>query len=137
MFRIRRQRFVFKRKKLITNVLVGTNNLDKSETFYTPLFELLGARILKRTERAIVWSFGDNYTGFAVSLPYDQNPASFGNGSMIGLSTNSIDQVQKVYKKAIELGGVCAGPPGERVPGVYAAYFRDHTKNKIGLFFKS
>jgi predicted lactoylglutathione lyase len=43
--------------------------------------------------------------------------------------------VDKLYKKAIELGATCEGEPGQRMPDVfYGAYFRDPDGNK-GAFF--
>lgn len=35
---------------------------------------------------------------------------------------------------ARSLGAPCEGPPGERFPGFYAAYFRDPDGNKLNAF---
>ena len=122
---------------MITNIILGTNDLIEAEKFYSPILVLLNGTITKRTDRAIVWSFGTGMTGLAISLPYDQSSATSGNGVMVGLAASSIENVQAIYRKAIEQGGACEGAPGERVPGVYAAYFRDLNGNKLGIFFKS
>lgn len=121
---------------MITNIILGTDNLEQAKAFYNPVLKILGASLSRTTDRAILWSFGEGKTGLAVSLPYDSNPASFGNGVMVGLEALSKEVVKETYRKAIELGGTCEGEPGERVPGVFAAYFRDLNGNKLGLFFK-
>jgi predicted lactoylglutathione lyase len=42
--------------------------------------------------------------------------------------------VDRVYHKAIELGGTDEGPAGMRQGGFYAGYFRDPDGNKINIF---
>ena len=36
--------------------------------------------------------------------------------------------------KALEMGGSDEGPPGERMEGFYAGYFRDRDGNKLNAF---
>jgi predicted lactoylglutathione lyase len=50
---------------------------------------------------------------------------------MGGFDFESREAVDAFHAKAIELGGSCEGPPGERMPGVYFAYFRDLDGNKL------
>jgi len=52
---------------------------------------------------------------FAVALPFDENPATNGNGTMIGFSVGTSEDVIMLHKKAIELGGTCEGEPNQRV----------------------
>jgi predicted lactoylglutathione lyase len=69
--------------------------------------------------------------------PYDGQPATVGNGAMAGIGADSRDQVDRIYKKAIELGGSDEGPPGLRAEGgdgFYAAFFRDLDGNKLDVF---
>ena len=54
---------------------------------------------------------------------------------MIALTVDSTDKVDAVYAKAIALGGTDEGPPGTRMEGFYAAYFRDLDGNKLNVFF--
>jgi predicted lactoylglutathione lyase len=45
------------------------------------------------------------------------------------------EKVDRLYKKAIELGATDEGPPGPRADGgFYAAYFRDLDGNKLNCF---
>ena len=58
---------------------------------------------------------------------------------MIGyvtLGTNNLPRatVDRVYKKALELGGTDEGPAGPRGDDFYAGYFRDLDGNKLSVF---
>lgn len=66
--------------------------------------------------------------------PYDGEPATVGNGSMVALAASDRAQVDAVYNRALALGGEDEGAPGERAPGYYFAYFRDLEGNKFSVF---
>jgi predicted lactoylglutathione lyase len=57
-----------------------------------------------------------------------------GNGVMVALAAKNKEQVDAIYKKAIELGGKDEGKPGPRGAGFYAGYFRDLDGNKLNAF---
>ena len=64
-------------------------------------------------------------------------PATVGNGVMAGIATDSRDTVDRMYRKALELGGADEGAPGlrgEGGEGFYAAYFRDLDGNKLDVY---
>lgn len=83
----------------------------------------------------VVWSSETAAGGaFMVTLPFDQNSASVGNGVMVAVSVSSTEDVQRVYEKALEMGAVDEGPPGDRGGNFYAAYFRDLDGNKLNAF---
>lgn len=91
-------------------------------------------------------AFGDRGHGWAPSLdkpmlcvfrPFDGQPATVGNGVMAGLAADSREAVDRVHRKALELGGIDEGSPGLRAEGgdgFYAAYFRDLDGNKLDVF---
>ncbi|MEI8593280.1 VOC family protein [Photobacterium sp. Hal280] len=120
---------------MISNVLLGTNDLPRAERFYDALLVLFGAKKTMKTERSVLWQTHNESVGIAICTPHNGQAATSGNGSMIGLQANSADMVTAIYQKALELGGTDAGEPGERKPGVFAAYFRDPDDNKLGVFF--
>ena len=66
--------------------------------------------------------------------PVDGQPATVGNGMMIGLSLSSQDQVKALHARALALGSKDEGAPGDRGGGFYGAYFRDLDGNKIDAF---
>ena len=57
---------------------------------------------------------------------------------MAALAAGSRANVDKLYAKALELGGTCEGPPGVRgeegPDAFYGAYFRDLDGNKLAAF---
>ena len=53
---------------------------------------------------------------------------------MAGLIADSREQVNRVHKKALELGGKDEGPVGPRGDGFFAGYFRDLDGNKLSVF---
>ncbi|MEZ5946527.1 MAG: VOC family protein [Hyphomonas sp.] len=71
----------------------------------------------------------------ALTYPWDKEPATVGNGTMVALEAKDKDQVHRLYKIAIAEGGTDEGPPGPRGDGFYAAYFRDLDGNKLNAFF--
>jgi predicted lactoylglutathione lyase len=54
---------------------------------------------------------------------------------MVALAAKDKDEVNRLHKLALSLGGTCEGPPGPRGEGgFYAAYFRDPEGNKLNAF---
>jgi len=88
------------------------------------------------TERMTFWQGEDEDAAFAVAIPFDQNSATNGNGTMLGFSLDSENEVTRLYNKAIELGGSCEGKPGQRGPR-FSAYVRDLDNNKIAFGAKN
>lgn len=119
---------------MIGYITFGTNNLPAAAEFYDDLLAGLGGTRMMEDDRFIAWSGPDNSTGIGLSKPFDGQPATVGNGVMAALSCKDRAQVDTIYNKAIALGGSCEGPPGERMPGFYAGYFRDIDGNKLNAF---
>lgn len=119
---------------MIGYVTLGTRDLKRAAAFYDALLGEIGAKRFMEFERFIAWSASPTGAGLAVNLPYDGQPATVGNGVMVALAVSSPAEVDRLYAKAIELGATDEGPPGERFPGFYAAYFRDPDGNKLNLF---
>ncbi len=111
--------------------VLGTNNMEASVKFYDSLFEQTELNQVFVTERMTFWQCED--FAFAIAIPFDEEPASNGNGTMIGFSVGSTEEVKRLHKKVIELGGTCEGEPNQRGPR-FSAYVRDLDKNKICFF---
>jgi catechol 2,3-dioxygenase-like lactoylglutathione lyase family enzyme len=119
---------------VIGYVTIGTNDLERAGKFYDALLGQLGAKRYMEMERLIAWSAGEGVPGIGVCKPYDGNPASIGNGTMVALAVGSPEKVQALYDLALELGGSDEGPPGLRFGNFFAAYFRDPDGNKLNAF---
>jgi catechol 2,3-dioxygenase-like lactoylglutathione lyase family enzyme len=123
---------------MIGYVAIGTNDLGRAVSFYDALLSELGASQLYSTPRFVAWGTSKNGPALMVTLPYDKNAATAGNGAMVALAAENREVVDAVYKKALELGATDEGPPGPRgTGGFYAAYFRDLDGNKLNVFISA
>ncbi len=119
---------------MIGYTTVGTNNLPRAAAFFDAVFAVVGIKQLMKFERGIGWGVSYEKPSFAVMTPFDKQPATVGNGTMISLVFKEPAQVDAVYAKAIEMGGKDEGAPGPRGGGFYGAYFRDLDGNKLCAF---
>ena len=117
---------------MIAYTIVGTNDLARAGAFYDALLEEWAVSRVMESDRMIYWMAENGGPGFAVAIPFDEQSACIGNGSMIALAASSPEQVDRIYQKAIELGGSCEGKPGKR-DVTYAGYFRDLDGNKLNV----
>ena len=116
-------------------VTLGSNQFDQAASFYDELFEVCGAKRLMELEGFILWGTSMEAGAIALTKPFNQEPASVGNGGMAAIQAESKDVVAALHKKALELGGQDEGEPGPRGDGFYASYFRDLDGNKLAAFF--
>ena len=119
---------------MIGYVTLGTNDLARAEKFYDALLAELGAKRVMANDRMRFYGAGPGQPMIAICTPADQNKSTFGNGTMVALSAGSKEAVDRIYQKALELGGTDEGPPGQRNPRFYGGYFRDLDGNKLVAF---
>jgi catechol 2,3-dioxygenase-like lactoylglutathione lyase family enzyme len=110
---------------------VGSNDLERAKGFYDPLMEAIGLRSVMDHPEGGRFYGGGKAGLFAVMRPYDKASATVGNGNMAGFAFDTREEVSAFHAKALELGAVNEGDPGERGPGLYFAYFRDPDGNKL------
>lgn len=124
---------------MIGYVTLGTNDLPRAVKYYDELFGSLGIkRFMEEENYFVAWAPSPEQPSVAVSVPFNQEVATVGNGTMVALLMESPQQVDAFYAKAIELGGTDEGKPGFRpadaTSGFYAGYFRDLDGNKLNAF---
>jgi catechol 2,3-dioxygenase-like lactoylglutathione lyase family enzyme len=124
---------------VIGYVTLGSDDLDRSRAFYDALFGEIGAsRLMEMESGFTLYGTGWGQPGVAVTRPYDGRPAVAGNGNMVSLVVDSREKVDRLYAKALELGGSDEGPPGVRGEegdrAFYGAYFRDPDGHKFCVF---
>jgi len=120
---------------MIGYVTLGTNDMDRATGFYDALLTEFGCSRAWETDRFISWSAGPDAQLLLVIKPYDGEPATVGNGSMVALAAKSKAQVDAVHAKALALGGKDEGAAGPRGDGFYAGYFRDLDGHKLAVYF--
>ena len=119
---------------MIGYVTLGTNDLPRAAGFYDALLAEVGAKRGWETERFIAWN-GPNGTMLCLIKPFDGQPATPGNGTMVSMVASSKAQVDAVHARALALGGKDEGAAGPRGDGFYAGYFRDLDGNKLAVYF--
>ncbi|MAN45578.1 MAG: VOC family protein [Alphaproteobacteria bacterium] len=120
---------------MIGYVTLGTTDMARSAKFYDAIAKEMGTGRMMETDTYIAWGTPGGAAGVAATLPYDGQPASVGNGTMVALEAKDQDQVQRLYDIALANGGTDEGAPGPRGEGgFYAAYFRDPDGNKLNAF---
>ena len=117
---------------MFSHVMVGTNDTQKSKSFYDTLFGKEGhqddkGRLAYRNKGAV----------FMVSKPIDGKPAHHANGGTIGFNFETPEEVDAWYQRGVDAGGgECpeCDPPGFRENAfgkLYLAYLRDPDGNKL------
>ncbi|MDO9520555.1 MAG: VOC family protein [Pseudohongiella sp.] len=123
---------------MIGYVTLGTNDFAKAAAYYDALLAELGGKRFMDMETFIAWGNNPAAPMLSIIKPFNGEAASSGNGTMVALAADSPTTVDRVYKKAIDLGSKdegAAGPRGDS--GFYAGYFRDVDGNKLCVFCMS
>lgn len=126
---------------MFSHITVGTNDLDTAAIFYDALLTPLGMRRRPVTPdggpAAACWVTAHvALPRFYVYAPYDREPASHGNGSMVAFLAPSADAVDAAHAAGLAAGGTDEGAPGLRPhygAGYYGAYLRDPDGNKCHI----
>ena len=119
---------------MIGYVTLGTNDRARGAKFYDAVCAELGVGRMMDNDQFTAWGEPGGGAGIGLTLPFNGNPATVGNGVMVALAARDEEQVQRIYDIALANGGTCEGPPGPRGEGFYAAYFRDPDGNKLNAF---
>lgn len=122
---------------MIGYTMVGVQDIEKAGKFYDALLSEFGAKRGWESDKFIAWGTGEG-TSFCVTLPFDGQNATVGNGTMIALQAASLADVNRIYAAAMGAGATDEGQPGYRggeEAGFYAGYFRDPDGNKLNIFF--
>ncbi len=120
---------------MIGYVTLGTNDLSKAAAFYDELFKVIGGSRFMEDDQFIAWAVDPAMPGIAATKPFNGEPATAGNGTMVAFAVDGPEKVDAMHAKALELGGTDEGAPGPRSDGFYAGYFRDLDGNKLNAFY--
>lgn len=124
---------------------LGTRNLERAAVFYDATMATLGYSRCDTSGEAgwegwLGWGVYEQRGAVELALwvchPFDGEPATVGNGTMVGLSVDSWTQVEAFHAAAVANGGTSEGAPGLRLhyqPDFYAAYVRDPDGNKLAV----
>jgi predicted lactoylglutathione lyase len=119
---------------MIGYVTLGTADLPRAAKFYDAIAAELGTSRMMEFETFIAWGSPGGGAGIGLTVPFDGQPPSVGNGVMVALDAKDKEQVHRLYEIALANGGTDEGPPGPRGDTFYAGYFRDPDGNKLNAF---
>jgi catechol 2,3-dioxygenase-like lactoylglutathione lyase family enzyme len=115
---------------MYSHMMVGSNDLARSKTFYDALFGKEG-----RQDDKGRLSYGRKGSVFMVTRPIDGQPATAANGATIGFAFDNPAEVDAWQQRGIAAGGTAIeDPPGLRsnaFGSLYLAYLRDPDGNKL------
>lgn len=128
---------------MFSHIMVGSNDIDRSEKFYDAVLAVLGAGGAMKSSspsgHTRIFYRHDGNT-FGVCEPIDGGPASCANGATIGFKCKSAEQAKEFHDAAIAAGGSSIeDPPGLRtgeLGSLYLAYVRDPDGNKLCAVYR-
>ena len=88
---------------MIGYVTLGTNNLEASTKFYDELFAVIGAGRGYEGDNFVAWGTSPDAPMVSVITPFDKQPATAGNGTMVAIAVESKEKVHEMHAKALEL----------------------------------
>jgi catechol 2,3-dioxygenase-like lactoylglutathione lyase family enzyme len=123
---------------MFSHVMVGSNDIGRSQRFYDAVLGVLGAGAPLRNDASTghtrLFYRHDGGT-FCVSEPINGDVATLANGGTIGFKCNSLEQVQQFHDTAVAHGGTSIeAAPGLRespMGAMHLAYVRDPDGNKL------
>ncbi len=117
---------------MLAYTTLGVTDFAAANKFYATLLGVIGANLVMGNERIALYGKDMENPMLAICIPYDEQPPSAGNGTMVAIRAGSREACNEMYEQALALGATCDGPPGERMPDVfYGAYVRDPDGNKL------
>ncbi|MFN4008689.1 MAG: VOC family protein [Pannonibacter sp.] len=121
-------------------VTLGARDVETAHAFYDAVLATIG------------WSAHANFPGWRgysagglgkgstvwICQPYNGEPASAGNGTMVAFPAATPAEVDAFYAAALARGAMdegAAGPRPDYTPTWYSAYMRDLSGNKIAVVY--
>ena len=119
---------------MYSHVMLGSNDLERSKTFYDAIFTATGGREGKLDPKGRL-VYVNNGGILLITTPIDGAPATHGNGSTVGFAVDGPEQAQAWEAAGVAHGGTAIeDPPGVRSGlgiDLYLAYLRDPDGNKL------
>jgi catechol 2,3-dioxygenase-like lactoylglutathione lyase family enzyme len=123
---------------MFSHMMIGSNDIERSKRFYDAVLGVVGVgepmRNVNKTGHVRLF-YRHNGNTFSVTQPINGEPATVANGTTLGFSCDSPEQVRAFHDVAVANGGTSVeDPPGIRegsVGKMYHAYVRDPDGHKL------
>ena len=127
---------------MIAYVTVGADDMKSAQRFYDSFLPALGYTLdfyHGDLSYSLPRQAGESFAlpEFYVKSPFNGDPATFGNGSMVAFEAYNQEQVRRLHAATVTAGGSEDGAPGFRDAygaDFYVGCLRDPQGNKIAIF---
>ena len=118
---------------MLSSVCVGSNDLEAAGRFYDEVLATLGMSRQVSIEHELGYADRNGEICFWVVSPYNEKPATYGNGTQVIFSAETKEAVTAFHSCILKMGGSDEGAPGPRdySEGYFGAYGRDLDGNKL------
>lgn len=118
---------------MLSGVCIGTNDIETAGSFYDAVLATIDMQCAFSGSHEKGYAGADGIISFYLVIPYNEQKATFGNGTQLIFRARDREAVKMFHATALELGGTDEGPPGPRDyhPDYYGAYVRDLDGNKL------
>lgn len=118
---------------MLSSVCIGTNDITAAGQFYDAVLGTIGMKCVFSESHERGYAGSNGKISLYVVVPYNDNKATFGNGTQVGFYAPDTQSVKAFHATALAHGGTDEGQPGPRDyhPDYYGAYLRDLDGNKL------
>ena len=123
---------------MLSHIMIGSNDIDKSKEFYDTVLAVLGVRsamVNVNDHGQTRLFYMHNGSTFSVTEPINGEPATVSNGATIGFKCDSPEQIVEFHDVAVANGATSIeAPPGPRENSMgvlHLCYFTDPDGHKI------
>ena len=124
---------------MFSHATVGTNDFARGMAFWSAVMQALG-HPLRFVDESRPWAGWQTAAGgrplFVLTVPFDGQAATAGNGTMLAFDCATRAAVRAAYAAGLAHGGQDEGAAGLRAKyhaHYYGAYLRDPDGNKLAL----
>lgn len=120
---------------MLSGVCIGTNDITVATQFYDSVLGTIGMQRVLTEPRECGYAGADGCITVFLIVPYNDQPATFGNGSQFMFYAPDAKAVRAFHAAALRCGGTDEGQPGPRNyhPDYYGTYVRDLDGNKLNV----
>jgi len=121
---------------MFSHIMIGANDVAASKKFYDAILGVLGHKEgVPDPKGRYFYLAGGNI--FAITAPLNGGAATNANGGTIGFAAANPEAVDAWHAAGLANGGSqCEDPPGLRANGMYVAYLRDPSGNKLCALYR-
>lgn len=120
---------------MLSGVIIGTNDIEAAGEFYDRVLSTIGMKCVLSEPKERGYAGEDGRIALFVAIPFNEQTASFGNGTQVMFYAPDAESVTDFYNTAIRCSGADEGGPGPRNyhPDYFGAYVRDLDGNKLNV----